>query len=136
MGRPHTDWPRNVDGLRQRAQERAAATKGRADAAITLLIQQQRPITFRAIAQTAGVSSAWLYQHAEMRDRIMHLRARQETRAHALVPARERASASSKDNLIKTLAERVKCLEAENRELHKQLEVAYGLVYANTPQSS
>jgi hypothetical protein len=130
VARDRAHWPRNTDGLRQRAQERAAATKHRAEEAIALLVRDQRPITFRAVAQTAGVSSAWLYQHEEIKARIAHLRAQQGPRAKVWVPPQERASESSKDNVIRMLTERLKRLETESRELRKQLEVVYGLVHA------
>jgi hypothetical protein len=41
-------------------------------------------------------------------------------------PALERRSEASKDAIIATLRERLKRVEAENRELRAQLEVAYG----------
>jgi len=42
------------------------------------------------------------------------------------VRVQERRSDASKDAIIATLRDRVKRLEAENRELRAQLEVAYG----------
>lgn len=135
MAQPQSrrEWPRNVEGLRQRARERAEATQRRAEEALALLVRDQRPITFRAVAAAAGVSSAWLYQHDAIKARIMHLRAQQAPRARVWVPPQERASDTSKDHLIRTLSERLKRLEAENRELRQQLEVAYGLVQAGAP---
>lgn len=130
MPQSRREWPRNVEGLRQRARERAQATQCRADEALALLVRDQRPITFRAVAAAAGVSSAWLYQHDAVKARIMHLRAQQAPRATVWVPPQERASDESKDNLIRTLTERLKRVEAENRELRQQMEVAYGLVQA------
>lgn len=132
MAKSKRDRPRNVDGLRRRARERAADTKRRADDTIALFLREQRPITFTAVAAAAGVSSAWLYQHQDIKERIMHLRAQQSPRAKAWVPPHERASDPSKDNVIKTLLERVKRVEADNRELRQQLEVAYGLIHAQS----
>src|SRR5581483_8425497 len=128
MVRRGTDWERNLDGLRQHARQRAADTGRRAEEAIELFLREQRPITFTALAEAAGVSSAWLYQHMDIKTRIMHLRAQQGPRAKVWMPPSERASDTSKDNVIRTLTDRVKRVEADNRELRQQLEVAYGLL--------
>ena len=138
MAQRRASWSRNTDGLRQRAQERAAATSRRAEEGIALLIRDLQPITFRAVAETAGVSTAWLYQHEDIKRRIAHLRAQQVPHVSVRIPVQEQASDASKDSVIKTLTERLKRLEAENRELRKQLEVAYGLVYGReqAPSSS
>ena len=121
------DWPRNIDGLRKSAHERSAAVRHRAEEAIALLVREHRPITFRAVAHESGVSSAWLYQHDDIKVQIMQLRHQQLT-PKISVPAQEPASDLSKDNLLRMLSARVKRLEAENKDLRKQLEVAYGYV--------
>jgi hypothetical protein len=43
-------------------------------------------------------------------------------------PKRERVSDASRDAVIETLRHRLKELEGDNRELRKQIEVAYGHV--------
>ena len=62
----------------------------------------------------------------------MYLRAQQGPRAKVWVPPQARASETSKDNLIRMLTARLKGVEAENRELRTQVEVAYGLVHAQS----
>ena len=63
MTRSAKQWVRDTRGLRANAQRKAAVTEQRAEAALALLIQEQRLITFKAVAQTAGISTAWLYEH-------------------------------------------------------------------------
>ncbi len=122
-------WQRNTDGLRCHAQKKAAATEQRAEAAITLLIREQRPINFQTVAQTAGISTAWLYEHKAIKERIIHLRAQQTPEAQVKIPLREQASSASKDAMIAALRQRIQKLEKENRDLKRQVEVANGLLY-------
>jgi Family of unknown function (DUF6262) len=122
-------WARNITGLRVYAQRKAAATEQRAEAAITLLIREQRPINFKTVAETAGISTAWLYEHEAIKERIIHLRAQQTPKAQAKIPPREQASSASKDAMIAALRQRIQKLEQENRDLKRQVEVAYGLIH-------
>ncbi len=119
---------RNIAGLKQSAQQRHLATHQRAEAGIQTLIKAQRPVNFNAVHEVSGVSTAWLYRH--MKERIAHLR---EQAVPQPTPApKTRASDASKDAIIAALRERVKKLEAENRELRQQMEVAYGQLYKQT----
>lgn len=122
-------WTRNVEGLRTNAQKKAAATAQRAEAAIAQLIKAQRPINFTTVAQTAGISTAWLYENAAIKERIMHLRAQQMPKAQAKIPPKEQASSASKDAMIAALQKRVKEQSAEIQQLKQQVEVAYGLIH-------
>lgn len=118
---------RNVEGLRRSAQAKSEQVLQRADEAIRLLLQQKRPINFKTVAEAAGVSTPYLYQNQAIRERIVHLRG-QTVPQTEIKPKRGRASDASKDAVIETLRLRLKELEADNRELRKQIEVAYGLV--------
>lgn len=129
MTRSTRQWQRNTDGLRSHAQKKAAATEQRAEAAITLLIREQRPINFQTVAQTAGISTAWLYEHQAIKERIIHLRAQQTPKAQVKIPPREQASSASKDAMVAALRQRIQKLEKENRDLKRQVEVANGLLY-------
>jgi predicted DNA-binding transcriptional regulator AlpA len=119
MTRSAKQWQRNTNGLRSNAQRKAAATEQRAEAALALLIQEQRPITFKAVAQTAGISTAWLYEHEALKERIMHLRSQQLPSAQVKIPPREQASSASKDAMIAALRQRIQKLEKENHDLIK-----------------
>jgi predicted DNA-binding transcriptional regulator AlpA len=123
-----TPWKRNTDGLHANAQEKAAQTKQRAEAALALLLREHRLINFKSVAETAGISTAWLYANEDMKQRILHLRAQQAPKERGLLPPKVLASDASKDTVIAALRKRVKDQEAELRELRKQVQLAYGLI--------
>jgi predicted RNase H-like nuclease (RuvC/YqgF family) len=129
MTRSTRQWQRNTDGLRSHAQRRAAATAQRAETAISQLIKEQCPINFNTVAQTAGISTAWLYGNEAIKERIIHLRAQQVPKPQAKIPPREQASSASKDAMIAALRQRIQKLEKENGDLKRQVEVANGLLY-------
>jgi len=106
-----------------------SATAQLAEAAIALLLKEQRPINFKTVAATAGISTAWLYEHQAIKERIMHLRAQQMPKTQVRIPPSERASPASKDSMIAALRQRIQKLEQENRDLKRQVEVANGLLY-------
>src|SRR5438876_10472833 len=106
-------WDRNIDGLRASAKIKAEQTKQRAEEAIALLLKEQRPVNFKTVAQTARISTAWLYAHEDIKMRIIHLRAQQTPKAQIKIPVREQASNASKDAMIAALRKRVKEHEAQ-----------------------
>ncbi len=122
-------WARNVDGLRTAAQRKAEVTQQKAEAALVLLLKEQRPVTFNAVAEAAGISTAWLYGNEAIKQRIMHLRAQQAPVAQGKIPPREQASSASKDAVIEALQKRVREQAAEIEQLKRQVEVAYGLLH-------
>jgi Family of unknown function (DUF6262) len=122
---------RNVEGLHKSAQLRHQQTVQRAEEGLRRLLQEGQPINFNTVAQTSGVSPAWLYHHPEIRQRIEHLRA--EPSARMKQPSKTKTSDASKDAMLATLRLRVKQVEAENRELRRQLEVVYGQLYQQRP---
>jgi len=126
MARQTTPWKRNSDGLQRTAQQKAVITRQRAEEAIALLLRAHRPITFKAVAETARVSTAWLYANEDIKQRILHLRTQQTPETPITISLREQASNASKDTMIAALQKRVKEQAAEIRELKQQLEVAYG----------
>jgi glucan phosphoethanolaminetransferase (alkaline phosphatase superfamily) len=119
----------NIEGLRSNAQKKAENTRLRAEQALTLLIKEQRPINFKTVAETAGISTAWLYANQDIKQRIAHLRSQQVPKAQMKIPAREQASNASKDALIAALQKRVRVQAERIKELEQQLEVAYGHFY-------
>jgi hypothetical protein len=129
MKRQVNTWERNIEGLRSSAQIKAEQTKRRAEEAITLLLKEQRPINFTTVAQTARISTAWLYANEEIKMRIIHLRSQQTPSARVKIPPREQASSASKDAMIAALQKRVREQAEEIKDLKKQLEVAYGSLY-------
>ena len=124
----HT-WERNIEGLRSSARIKAEQTRQRAEEAITLLLRERRPINFKTVAQTAQISTAWLYAHEEIKMRIIHLRSKPAPSAQVKIPSREQASTASKDAIIAALQKRVREQAEEIKDLRKHLEVAYGSLY-------
>lgn len=122
-------WERNIDGLRAHAQEKAVDTARRAEAAIAHLLKEQRPVNFKTVAETAGISTAWLYGNETLKQRIMHLRVQQVPAVQVKIPPREQASSASKEAMIAALRQRIQKLEKENNELKQQVEVLGGLLY-------
>lgn len=129
MIRSTKQWARNIDGLRANAQRKAVATAQRAEAAITLLLKEQRPINFKTVAETAGISTAWLYEHEAIKERIMHLRMQQVPKPQVKIPSKEQASSASQATMISALQKRVREQAAEIEQLKRQVEVANGLLY-------
>jgi hypothetical protein len=118
---------RNVNGLRASAQKRHEEAVVRAEDAILQMCAQGSPINFPSVAQAAGVSVAWLYQNPTIKQRIQSLRQQQhDERPIPPNPPRPNEPESSKDVIIAALKQKIKDLSAENCELKKQLEVAYG----------
>jgi hypothetical protein len=126
MAQQTPSWKRNTDGLQRSAQQKAVVTKQRAEEAIALLLKEHRPVTFKGVAESARISTAWLYANEEIKDRIIHLRSLQAPKTQTVIPLSEQASNASKDTMIAALQKRVKEQAAEIRELKRQLEVAYG----------
>jgi len=129
MKRQANTWERNIEGLRSSAQIKAEQTKQRAEEAIAFLLKERRPINFKTVAQTAQISTAWLYAHEEIKMRIFHLRSKPAPSAQVKIPPREQASTASKDAMIAALQKRVREQADKIRELQQQLEVAYGSLY-------
>jgi hypothetical protein len=119
----------NIEGLRKAARQKAEMTRRRAEEAIALLLKQQRPVNFKTVAQTAQISTAWLYANEEIKQRILHLRSQQPPSAQVKIPVREQASSASKDAVMAALKTRVREQAEKIKQLERQLEVAYGLLY-------
>src|SRR5664279_1221559 len=66
--------PDRVDHLRKAAQARHEATLQRAKAALQPLARRGEPVTFRRLAETAGVSRSWLYRQPQLREENTRLR--------------------------------------------------------------
>jgi hypothetical protein len=121
-------WERTIDGLQAHAQQKALDTARRAEAASTYLLKEQRPVHFKTVAETAGISPAWLSGNEALKQRILSLRGQQSPPVQVKIPPREQASSASKDAMIGALRQRVKKWEEENRDLRRQVEVANGLL--------
>ncbi len=126
-------WQRNTEGIKSSAQKKRQDAFDKTDEAIKVLIKTQKPINFEAVAQAAGVTRQWLYNQPELKNRIETLRAQQTPKKS--IPQSQSASDASKDAIIKTLRQRLRKAEDDNKELQKRIEVAYGMAQADLVES-
>jgi Family of unknown function (DUF6262) len=115
----------------QAARRRSQATRERAIRALRRLAATGDPVTFDAVARTAGVSRSWLYAQPDLRLEVGRLRAQQRERQGLApdsppVPTRQRASDASLRRRLEAANAEVRRLRQENRELREQLAWALG----------
>ena len=109
-----------VDRLREAAQARHEATLRRATNALQRLAGRGEQVTFRRVAETAGVSRSWLYRQPQLRDEINRLRDTTAGRPGTL-PSTERATTDSLRQQLRTYRDEISRLRTENQELRDQL---------------
>ena len=112
--------PDRVQRLRDAAQARHNATLHRAEHVMERLTRRGEPVTYRHVAEAAGVSRSWLYRQDTLRQQIDALRDRPTTTTSA-VPSAERATADSLRQQLHAYREEITRLRAENHELREQL---------------
>lgn len=91
------------------------------------MIKQGLTINFRTVAETASVSTAYLYQKLELKERIETLRDQQKNQAKPKVAPI--ASDNSKTMIINNLREEIKRLRVEKDELNKINQSLTGRLY-------
>ena len=106
--------PDRVDRLREAAQARHEATLRRATTALQRLARRGEPVTFRRLAETAGVSRSWLYRQPQLRAEITRLRDTTVGRPGTL-PSAERATADSLRQQLRTHRDEANRLRTENQ---------------------
>jgi hypothetical protein len=109
-----------VERLREAAQARHEATLRRARNALASMTRRGEPVTFRRVAETAGVSRSWLYRQQELREEINRLRHRSQGRP-GLLPSAERVSVDSLRQQMRTYRDEITRLQTENQELRNEL---------------
>jgi hypothetical protein len=89
------------------------------------MIRRNEAITFRGLAQTAGVSLDFLYRHAPIRQRVEHLRTRQQNTSTPAAPTVDAPS-----SVVRTLTAQLAALKQQHRDevrqLRQALETAHG----------
>ena len=109
-----------VQRLRDAAQARHDATMRRAEDAVRRLARRGGPITFRLVAEEAGVSRSWLYRQDELRRQVEQLRDSTKSRDSNL-PSAERATADSLRQQLHVYRDEIARLRTENQALREQL---------------
>lgn len=118
---------RQLEALRVSSQKKKRETFDKTMRAIAQLVQQGHAITIPTVARAAGVSKVYLYKHPDLKHKIKELQANQQEKQQS--PARPQpASSKSQATLIYHLRQKVNQLKQTNKELKKQIEVAYGQV--------
>jgi len=110
-----------VQRLREAAQARHDTTLQRAEDTVRRQANRGETVTFRRVADAAGVSRSWLYQQPELRAQIDQLRGRPTSGNHAAAPTAEQATADSLRQLVRTYRAEINRLRAENQTLREQL---------------
>jgi hypothetical protein len=123
-----SDDPR-AETLRRAAVAKRAAAVARAEAGLRKLIKTDAQINFRAVAQTAGVSVDFLYRHRELRDRIEHLRSRQQAKPPS-PPAKNDQPGDTNTTVVSALTAKLRQARSEVADLKAQLAVAHGELLA------
>jgi hypothetical protein len=117
----------NPDNLRQAAARKSAAAQTRAEQGLHEMIRRNEPITFRGLAQTAGVSLDFLYRCAPIRQRVEHLRAHQH---NTPPPAATTTHPDTPSSVVRTLTAQLTALKQQHRnevhQLRQALETAQG----------
>ena len=117
----------NPDNLRQAAARKSAAATARAEHGLREMIRARQPITFRGLAQTAGVSLDFLYRATQIRERVEQLRSQQQ---NTPPPAPSTTHQDAPSSVVRTLTAQLGALKQRHRdELHQlrqALEAAHG----------
>ena len=103
----------------------------RLEKAIQQVLDSGETITFKAIAETAGLSVSYLYKYPEIKNRIAELRNQQKAAIGGIVnktPKFQSATDKSKAVIISKLRQENRRLRNENEDLKKHIEVAQGKV--------
>ena len=102
------------------AHRRHDDTRRKATEALRYLDTASTPITFAVVAQTAGISRAWLYRDPTIRTEIDRLR-RRPTQTGRARPAAEQATDNSIRQQLDALQPILAELRAENQRLRDAL---------------
>jgi hypothetical protein len=125
--------PDNIAPLITAAHQRHELTRAKAIQALRELDHAGTPITFEAVARTAGVSRSWLYSQSDIRREIELLRDTTKRAPSPPIPTSQRTSDASLLRRLTEATERNRQLSEENARLRRQLAHALGDQRASPP---
>ena len=131
MPRPSNNSKGNPELLVKAAAAKKKDASERLEKAIQQVLDSGETITFKAIAETAGLSVSYLYKYPEIKNRIAELRNQQKAAIGGIVnktPKFQPATDKSKAVIISKLRQENRRLRNENEDLKKHIEVAQGKV--------
>ena len=115
------------DPLAEAASRRHELTRSKAIQALRELDRAATPVTFAAVAQSAGVSRSWLYTQPDISSQIRRLRTSKDGAGSAgAIPSSQRTTDASLRARLAAALDRNKQLAAENARLRRQLARALG----------
>ena len=110
-----------VAGIKAHAEAKNKETIDKVNKAIDKLKRKNKPINFETVCKEAGVSRATLYNNAQLKERILSLRAISKASPLDDVVAVKKDKIQLKADKIATLREQVKKLEDDKKKLIVQL---------------
>ncbi len=115
-----------INTLRTTQKQRQEDARNRVYQAIEKLQKLNAKINFHSIAREAQVSVSYLYKYPEIKQHIAELRSKQNS-----LPVKPIAkpNSTSQGKVITRLQEKIKKIEAENKELKRKSEALAGQVY-------
>ena len=118
---------RKIEALREAAAQKAQEAHERVETALERMIKQNQKINFQTVAHSANLSTAYLYKHEEIKNRIITLRDQQKNQSKPKqAPI---ASDNSKTVIINALREETKRLRIEISELRRANEALTGRLH-------
>lgn len=121
----------NPELLVKAAEAKKKDAAERLEKSIRQVLDSGENITFKAIAETAGLSVSYLYKYPEIKNRIAELRNQQKAAIGGIVnktPKFQPATDKSKAVIISKLRQENRRLRNDNEELKKHIEVSQGRV--------
>jgi hypothetical protein len=120
----------NTAQLAIAAKRRHELTRAKAVKAIRELDTAGTPVTFDAVARTAGVSRSWLYTQPDIRAEVEQLRSLDRHPLPPAAPPRQRGTEASLARRLEIALARNRDLTADNQQLRRQLAHALGQLRA------
>lgn len=118
---------RKIEALQEAAALKALVTAERVERALDKMLKQGQVINFKSVGDVANVSTAYLYKHPELRNRIETLRDQQKNSSKLKQPPP--ASDNSKAVIIYNLRAENKKLRTDVDELRRINESLTGRLY-------
>lgn len=115
-----------INNLKKTQEQRKQDSKNSVYRAIERLQKLNAKINFHTVAREAQVSVSYLYKYPEIKQHIGELRSKQNSLPASPVA---KPNSTSHGKVVTRLQERIKKLEAENKELKKKCEALAGQVY-------
>lgn len=116
----------NAAHLVAAAQRRHELTRSKAIQTLRELEHAGSPVTFEAVARTAGISRSWLYTQPDLKAEIQRLREAARESPTSTVPVSQKATDTSLLRRLEAATQRNRELAAENQQLRRRLARALG----------